>query len=674
MRYISRSSHAVFRHCMRKGFYNYLAGPYGPAAGLEPAVTEKPLALGISWHKGGEVLMKGGSGIEAAQEALKEAEQYSSIGNVEKQWLLAASLAWERVRAEEFHSQYDVLGVEEEVEVALSPNVVLQARADAVVQDRNDGTYWVWNWKCQLPDSMVDTYAGEQKRADEVVVGDELLGEGSQPVRVIGIGDGGEQPCVEVVTTKGRIIRCSANHPFLVHGGWIRADSLGFGDELTISTTTGRYAMLGYEARLLGYLVGDGGLTSGSVKFSTVDKEIEEHIYELWPDTKKSGKDFRLNGAIKLVASHGLWGKRSSQKFVPQLVMQGDEETTKNFLGALFDCDGSINLSRGKRGDKQPKVTYYTNSRKLSEDVQLLLTRLGIPASIWKQKNKKYKGKPYEFYWVYIQDTAGTARFAEVLLPYIKKNSKRERLKGIARMAYPPIYDTVKEVRDIGMHRTIAIETSDSHTIVMNSIVTHNTASDIKDWNKKWFFDIQAWTEALAMEGHMGVPVAGCIFEGIYKGPIWNGNMTSRLVYGYKKLAADGEPWYSTDRESGYQRFNVWEESFPFGEGISAWVNWLPRDFLRGHFVLSAPQMRNDKIVEAWLRQLVRKEADIDHLLSTGEQEDIDAFFEQNFGDHCARCPYVDICMMRAEPEALIDANKLRPRVDHHAKEEKEEG
>lgn len=304
---------------------------------------EKPLALGIAWHKGAEVLMRGGSGADAGATAVREALKYQAIGEVERQWLLAAALAWERSRGEEFFNQFDVLAVEQEVEVALSPNVILQARADAVVQDRNDGTIWVWNWK---------------------------------------------------------------------------------------------------------------------------------------------------------------------------------------------------------------------------------------------------------------------------------------------------------------------------------------TASDVKNWNKKWFFDVQAWTETLAMEGHLGVPVAGCIFEGVYKGPIWNGNMTSRLVYGYKKANLDGSPSYSVERESGYQRFNVWEESFPFGDGIAAWISWLPTEFLRGHFALSAPQCRNDRIVEKWLRQLVRKESDIDHLLTTGDEEDILTFFEQNFGDHCEKCPFVDLCMERAEPAALIAANKLRPREDHHKKEE----
>jgi hypothetical protein len=340
MRYISRSSHEAFRQCLRAGYYRYLAGPYGPATGLEPSIMAKQLALGIAWHKGGEVLMRRGSGTEAAASALAEAEKYPAIGQTEKQWLLAACLAWERTRFEEFHSQYDVIAVEEEVEVAISPNVILQARADAVVQDRNDGSYWVWNWK---------------------------------------------------------------------------------------------------------------------------------------------------------------------------------------------------------------------------------------------------------------------------------------------------------------------------------------TASDIKDWNKKWFFDVQTWTETLAMEGHLGVPVAGCIFEGVYKGPIWNGNMTSRLVLGYKKSTADGSVSYSTDRETGMTRFNVWEESFPFGDGVAAWISWLPYDFVRGHFALSAPQMRNDVIVTKWLRQLVRVETDIDHLLSTGSAEDVEDYFIQNFDDHCGKCPYVDLCQMRSTPEALIEEGKLIPRRDHHA-------
>jgi hypothetical protein len=324
---------------MRAGYYRYLIPNGTPTPGLEERAMPKPLALGICWHKGAESLLRGDSGMVAAQIALAEAEGYPSLGTVEEMWLLGAILAWERSAREDFFAKYDVLAIEEEMEVAVSPNVILQARADAVLQEKMTGDVYVLNWK---------------------------------------------------------------------------------------------------------------------------------------------------------------------------------------------------------------------------------------------------------------------------------------------------------------------------------------TASSISDWNSKWFFDVQSWTECVAAEAKLGIPVAGCLFYGINKGPIWKGQITSRLIYGYKETTSSGLVSYTPEYKSGLKKFEVWNESFPFGDGIPAWIEWLPKDFLKGHFCVSAPQIRNDFIVEKWLRQLARIEGDIDSILQ-GSSEDHQDFFLQNFGDQCRNCSFIDFCLGRSTPEALIEANYLKPRVDHHS-------
>lgn len=338
---------------MREGYWKYFHPTEEGATGLTPVFRPAYYDLGIAWHYVAERLLAGYSGADAAVPALEYAEKCPSLGVEEKNWLLAAALAWERVRREEFFDQYDVVTIEEEVDVTLSPGTVLRARADAVVQDRNNGTYWVWNWK---------------------------------------------------------------------------------------------------------------------------------------------------------------------------------------------------------------------------------------------------------------------------------------------------------------------------------------TTSQISGWTRKWFYDIQAWTESLAMEGHLGVPVQGCIFEGVWKGPYWNGQMNSRLVYGYKRWSDSMNGYVYTTEAKGSPRpekFPVWEESFPFGDGVAAWISWISKGFLQNHFAVSAPQFRDDALVEAWLRAIVRREDDISHVADMGNNEELQDFFVQNFSDsNCPRCPYADLCMRRSTPEALIEEGVLEPRDDSHMapKGEKEEG
>jgi hypothetical protein len=194
-------------------------------------------------------------------------------------------------------------------------------------------------------------------------------------------------------------------------------------------------------------------------------------------------------------------------------------------------------------------------------------------------------------------------------------------------------------------------------------VLNWKTAGDVKDWNKKWFYDIQSWTESLAAEAKLGEPVRGCIFYGVWKGPMYNGGISSRLVYGYRYTGANGTISYGTENSGKGVRFPVWQERFPFGDGVAAWVNFLDPSFLQKYFVESAPQIRQDSLVENWLRQVTSYESDVDHVLQQGSEQDKLDFFWQNWGEQtCSRCAFNPICMERATPEALIAEGFLRPR------------
>lgn len=203
----------------------------------------------------------------------------------------------------------------------------------------------------------------------------------------------------------------------------------------------------------------------------------------------------------------------------------------------------------------------------------------------------------------------------------------------------------------------VARDRSDGTLWVLN----WKTASDIKDWNRKWFFDPQGWTEALAAEAKFNEEVKGCIYLGVWKGPIYQGKTTSRLIGGYRHTSRTGTT-YGTENGGGGVKFDAWRESFPFGEGLAAWISWLPKDFLAKHFCESAPQMRQDALVESWLKQLVKQEDAIDYVLAEGTEEEKEIFFWQNWSDECSRCHFKDLCLRRSDPEELIKDGFLRPR------------
>ena len=196
------------------------------------------------------------------------------------------------------------------------------------------------------------------------------------------------------------------------------------------------------------------------------------------------------------------------------------------------------------------------------------------------------------------------------------------------------------------------------------------TTSDLRDWNKKFHFDIQSWTEAIAVGARYGEMVDGVLYGGVWKGPMYKGFTTSRLVGGYK--SGDGKTW-SPNRGKGLTtKFNAWEEQFPFGAGLAAWVSWLPTELVRSHFAISTPQSIGGDQVEAWVRGIARRESDIAHIVESGDETDVLDFFTQNCDDRCEKCPYLDICAGRANAESLLADGLMKKRDDSHLKEKEE--
>ena len=93
------------------------------------------------------------------------------------------------------------------------------------------------------------------------------------------------------------------------------------------------------------------------------------------------------NPVTELCRRHGIWGKRSEDKFVPDAIFGLDERAIARFLGILYACDGHIYAT-----DRLRQVGYSTISERLARDVQHLLLRLGIVSCIRTLKRAVYEG------------------------------------------------------------------------------------------------------------------------------------------------------------------------------------------------------------------------------------------------------------------------------------------
>jgi hypothetical protein len=133
---------------------------------------------------------------------------------------------------------------------------------------------------------------------------------------------------------------------------------------------------------LLGVLLGDGGLSKGTVKLTSADQEILEQVKNYLPSPvllKSDGSKYgwRLSMGRKNVRNPlldqlrilGLAEHTSPEKFIPEDYLYSDVEDRLALLQGLMDTDGSAT--------SEVKVEYSTTSPLLAENVKELVQSLG---------------------------------------------------------------------------------------------------------------------------------------------------------------------------------------------------------------------------------------------------------------------------------------------------------
>jgi intein/homing endonuclease len=161
-------------------------------------------------------------------------------------------------------------------------------------------------------------------------------------------------------------------------------------------------------ARFIGYLIGDGNITSGNkLNLTTDDDEIKldfielsKKLFEVSPSVITS-KPRAVNLSINrkdvrdFLKFLGLGRVTAEHKFVPQIIRISSKETVRHFLRGLFDTDGfaSCGTTQGKYGSKRRLTVGFSSiSEELVKQVQVLLLGFGIISSR-ARRNSKYQKK-----------------------------------------------------------------------------------------------------------------------------------------------------------------------------------------------------------------------------------------------------------------------------------------
>jgi replicative DNA helicase len=229
-----------------------------------------------------------------------------------------------------------------------------------------------------------------------------------RPARVSAATRSGTRELYRVTTKLGRRIEATANHPLFALSGWRALEELVPGDRIAVprclpSNASG-HSLPDHELVLIAALIADANLTGRAPRFcfgadSPVLSEVERAAAAMGLRLRVAGggehgtadigtdRGSGQNPLTTLLREHGLWGKRSEDKFVPEAVFSLDEARIASFLSILFACDGYVHSSERLR-----HVGYTTISDRLARDVQHLLLRLGVVGAIRTLKRDVYEG------------------------------------------------------------------------------------------------------------------------------------------------------------------------------------------------------------------------------------------------------------------------------------------
>lgn len=242
----------------------------------------------------------------------------------------------------------------------------------------------------------------------------------------------------------GRTLEVTPNHPLRTVHGWTNAEDLKIGDalmgarHLPESTATD---LTPDQAEVIGYWIGDGGLTGHSVQFTCKDPLRVERVTAVaerlgWRLSKHhdttinkyhygfirgEGNKVFADGPAPFARQMGLLGCSSYTKRVPREVFRSSNAAVAAFIGAYFACDGHANPIHCGCLD------ISSVSRDLMLDVQLLLLRFGIVSRI-RTHNNHYKGQPYTSYRLFITGREQIEAFRQRIPVHGKKQAQLQAL------------------------------------------------------------------------------------------------------------------------------------------------------------------------------------------------------------------------------------------------------
>jgi hypothetical protein len=341
-------------------------------------------------------------------------------------------------------------------------------------------------------ENMVVTDRGRIRLGD-IKPGDRVLTHAGRFMPVSACYSKGMLETLRVETRSGREMYLTPDHNVLTPDGWIEAGELKIGSVLGVVTPTSGISedRIGpEEARLLGYLIGDGSVTQATAMFTNNDEDTAED-FVVCAKAMGFGVSHGKKGAIRLLGGakvhawldrHNIRGCNSYQKFIPEAVLCSSNEIIRNFIGAYWSCDGMMEVRATQARGSSYRSSATTVSERLAGDIMHALTRIGIRSVLRKKartlETKAQPGGVYRSFNIEVYSEADTARFID--MPGLSK-----RKNALAKMCSARRFDTtlmedpVVSIEPSGMRECMCISVDGDHSLTWSDIAVHNTMKSL---------------------------------------------------------------------------------------------------------------------------------------------------------------------------------------------------
>lgn len=360
-------------------------------------------------------------------------------------------------------------------------------------------------------DTIIPTPQGERK-VKEIQPGDYLFDAFGNPTKVLEIFPQGQREVWQITFKDGRTALCSKDHLWSYCSEGQRAKSKknrnfytntleeiakkslyknGHGYQILIPMQKPvEYPEKNFSVKpyTMGLLLGDGSFryttNQKAIMFSSENDILPNFIAEEMNWNVKKTSEFNYNWMFEwknnqthknvwveevLKDYPDLWNAKSDQKYIPEDYFLGSISQRRDLLNGLLDSDGSVN--------EKGKISYYTNSIQLRNNVIKLCQSLGLKATYTEDDHRDTST-------VYIVEISGTPEDKVLLFKLPRKKNLIQNWYDSPRRKESNLFNPVTEIKNLGYktEMTCFLVDNEEHLFLMNNyIVTHNTRTMIAD-------------------------------------------------------------------------------------------------------------------------------------------------------------------------------------------------